>query len=330
MTTTLKTLTRPHYPDTAIDIGDSHILLAQVGENREKKERYLKKFFIVETPEDILNLSKTSPNIRSLDGFGELIKKIAKATNCPPGKVSLSLPDSIAQVSTMQFDNLPGKRDKVLEMLQWRLKKSVPYKVEEGKIDYTQYPITDNKGKRNILLVSVIRDRILSQYEEIFDTLGFQPGWITLSSFALFNLYRTLILDTVGDNSDFLLCNSQDGFFSFMIFRGTCPIFYRCKGIPINSSSREIELYGMVERELPPTLEFYRTRLQGKGLEKIYLRATGRDIDVLLDTFKAGTRTEVEWIDPTRVLTINNALAGKQPLLQRASSVLGLAMRKFS
>ena len=327
----IKTLARPHYPDTAIDINGQYILMAQVGEKKDEKEKYLKKFFLVKTPEDTIRLSRINQNILSPESFGKLVKQISSKIRCAPGRISVCLPDSIANVSIMQVDALPKGREKILEMFRWKLKKATPFKIEEGKIDYSIYPTVDPSSgdKKNIVLVSIIRGRVISQYEELFDLLGFQPGLITLSSFALFNLYKSVIKESMGDDSDFLLCNCQDAFFSFLIFRGSSPIFYRCKSIPLDSPSLEHELYSMIERELAPTLEFYKTRLNGKGLEKIFLRAIGRDGDVLFDILRASGRGEVEWIEPSRLLRIDGALSNRPILLQQASSVLGLAMRRF-
>ncbi len=91
-------------------------------------------------------------------------------------EIALLLPDLSARLSVLQFDDLPATPEEILPLLKFRLKKSVPFDVEEAAISY-QLDGTE-------ALVALAPQAVVRQYESIFEDLGYYPGLVTLSTLA--------------------------------------------------------------------------------------------------------------------------------------------------
>jgi type IV pilus assembly protein PilM len=103
----------------------------------------------------------------------------------PGGRLALFLPDLAARVSTITFEQLPDKHDEVLPLIRWRLKKTVPFEIEEASVAYHR----QGRGEEGEeVLVSVALTSIVRQYEATVESLGYEPGFATLSSLAALGL----------------------------------------------------------------------------------------------------------------------------------------------
>src|SRR5204863_9700820 len=86
------------------------------------------------------------------------------------------LPDLSARVSMLSFDQLPVKSEEQLALVKFRLKKTVPFDVDDAVIAWNV------RGRE--VLVAVTPRVIVRQYEAIFERLGYLPGQVTVSTLA--------------------------------------------------------------------------------------------------------------------------------------------------
>jgi len=82
------------------------------------------------------------------------------------------VPDSAVRVTLLDFDALPEKRQEAESMVRFRLKKSLPFDVEQAAVSYD---VRRQNGSVKVVAVVVLRS-ILEEYESVFLDAGFNPG----------------------------------------------------------------------------------------------------------------------------------------------------------
>lgn len=102
-----------------------------------------------------------------------------------PTDVALILPDQAARVFILDFDSLPKKPAEAIPLIQWRLRKSVPFEIETASVSY--YAQHNPQGQWQVVAV-VMPKPILQQYEEAAASLGMKARHVTLSSLAALGL----------------------------------------------------------------------------------------------------------------------------------------------
>ncbi len=96
-------------------------------------------------------------------------------------KAALILPDHAVRIAVLDFDSLPEKEEERRSLLNFRLRKSVPFDVDEAALSY--YP---QDGKK--VLVALAPMEIVAHYEAPFRAAGLHPGLVTVSSLAALDL----------------------------------------------------------------------------------------------------------------------------------------------
>lgn len=97
----------------------------------------------------------------------------------PPGKASLVVPDSWVRTLVVDVESLPRQRVEAEEVVRWRLKRVLPCRPDEVRLDYL--PV----GGNGRLLVSLALDRPLTIVEDSFQAAGVSLGRIEPTALAL-------------------------------------------------------------------------------------------------------------------------------------------------
>ena len=128
----------------------------------------------------VLMPSPVKENVHDAVAFAEAVGKLV-----PAGKkgrrAALILPDNAVRIAVLDFDSLPEKEEERRSLLNFRLRKSVPFDVDEAALSY--FP---QNGKK--VLVALAPMEIVARYEAPFRAAGLQPGLVTVSSLALLDL----------------------------------------------------------------------------------------------------------------------------------------------
>jgi type IV pilus assembly protein PilM len=135
-----------------------------------------------------------APNIHDA---GALRTAIGGALESLTGKsrdVIAILPDSAIRVLLLEFETLPTKAAEVEPMVRFRLKKSLPFDVENAALSYDVR--RDNDAVRVVAAVSP--RSVIEEYEAAFRDAGYSPGMIVPSTLAALGLVEgrrpTLVL----------------------------------------------------------------------------------------------------------------------------------------
>lgn len=320
---------RAKYPPVAADMGVNALSFVRLTKDKARSW-LLTSFDQVDLPEDLLESDVFRVQITSQDRYRALIAGAMQKEGIKTDRISLVLPDHMARVALLPFEELPRTRREVTEMVRWKMKKAVPFKVEEAVVDYETYP---GEGGRGFTLLAVLMpSAIVEAHESVFVKQGIRPGLVDLSTFSLVHMYRGIMEKEVPAGGDFLLLNATGSFFTLMIFRDGVPIFYRCKSFTYGGDQDGDAALRLILRESQASLIYYQERLGGTSLARVYLRLVGHDAQRVSGLFEAAPLASApELIDPRRVVKVTGRLDAMgderaTEILQRLAPAVGAAL----
>ncbi|MEO6805677.1 MAG: hypothetical protein ABI286_02555 [Edaphobacter sp.] len=95
--------------------------------------------------------------------------------------VTVVVPDSAARVLFVDFDQLPAKASEALPVVRFRLKKLLPFDVDDAMVSYQVM----SSGKNSIRLLAVAMPKaVLEEYESVVLAAGYLPGAVLPSTLA--------------------------------------------------------------------------------------------------------------------------------------------------
>jgi type IV pilus assembly protein PilM len=141
--------------------------------------------------EKALSVSPCEPNITRLDLLQSVFPKNGNGRG--PGssrriKAGLVIPDYAVRVSVLDFDDLPADEEQRLALVRFRLKKSVPFSIEEAQVSYSLQP-SSQSGKKVEVLAATLARPVLEEYETLMRSFGYQVGLVVPSGLAALSLY---------------------------------------------------------------------------------------------------------------------------------------------
>lgn len=95
--------------------------------------------------------------------------------------VTVIVPDAAVRVLLLDFDSLPGKIVEALPVVRFRLKKLLPFEVEDAVVSYQV--MSSAKGSVAVLAVAIPRE-VLAEYEGVVTAAGYMPGAALPSTLA--------------------------------------------------------------------------------------------------------------------------------------------------
>ena len=159
----------------------------------------------------------------------------------------------------IDFDTIPDAEDAgAQEMVRWKLKKLLPGVTAELAVAFREMPAV-GQGKR--LLVAATPADTIASIEQSFESLGVRVGRLSPASLALFEGTAPLLSAKAG--GDYALLHRAAGSLSFLIARGSAPLFFRQR-----PEEEEPEAH---EQELRLSLSYYQEKLQGPGLAAVFV-----------------------------------------------------------
>jgi type IV pilus assembly protein PilM len=90
------------------------------------------------------------------------------------------LPDAAVRVVLLDFETLPSRREEAEGVVRFRLRKSLPFDVDQAKVSY--HAETASSGVRVVAAVSL--NSVVQDYEAAFREAGFIPGVVLPSMLA--------------------------------------------------------------------------------------------------------------------------------------------------
>jgi type IV pilus assembly protein PilM len=95
--------------------------------------------------------------------------------------VTVVIPDAAVRVLLLEFDELPSKAIEALPVVRFRLKKLLPFDVDEAVVSYQV--MASAKGSVQVVAVAVPKS-VLDEYEGLVTAAGYLPGAVLPSTLA--------------------------------------------------------------------------------------------------------------------------------------------------
>ena len=125
-----------------------------------------------------------SPSLRNIIKpplYQEALSKLTAGSGAKRMTSALVIPDYAVRMTILDFEAFPDGDAERLALLRFRLRKSVPFPIDEAQLSYSVQ--IEEKGRVEVLAVTVARP-ILHEYETIFVNAGYRVGMVTPSSLA--------------------------------------------------------------------------------------------------------------------------------------------------
>jgi type IV pilus assembly protein PilM len=165
-----------------------------------------------------LTASPAAPNV-----LRPQLYRDALARSVPKGKRSatagLVIPDYAVRMAILDFEEFPAGDDERTALLRFRLRKTVPFPIDEAKLSYVVQ--VQQPQHIEVLAVAIARP-ILEEYESIFSSAGYRVGLVTPSCLA------TLRLCSGTERGLTLLAKKAGGTLSVLLLENGVVRLVRC------------------------------------------------------------------------------------------------------
>ncbi len=162
------------------------------------------------------------PNLRQPEAVAEAVKSALDQVSPRSRSVSVVVPDISARVFVLDFDSLPAKTADALPVLRFRLRKVLPFDVEQATVSYQV--LSEEKHAVRVLTI-VMPSAILAEYEGAVRTAGYEPGAVLPAGLAA--------LASLHAAEPALVATLSAGSLSTAITRGNDLLLYRAVELPV-------------------------------------------------------------------------------------------------
>lgn len=135
-------------------------------------------------PDKALAVSPSQPNFTRVDLFDAALPNGRSANGGQKrAKAALVIPDYAARISVLDFEELPNDVEQQQALIRFRLRKSVPFPIDEAKVS-SAVQWNEPQHKKVEVLAAAIARPVLDEYEAFLRRHGFQVGLVVPSSLA--------------------------------------------------------------------------------------------------------------------------------------------------
>ena len=241
-------------------------------------------------PPNILDRPKVVAAVRSaINAVAEKGRNLPGGRSLPSNRaLTVIVPDSAVRVLLLDFDTLPSKRVEIVSILRFRLRKLVPFEVEDAVISYQTASATAEQTR---LLVTVIPRDVLFEYESVVREAGFYAGVV---------LPSTLAATTLLGSEPALVVNRNGNTLTTAIVRGEQLLLHRALEFELEHEAQEPEASLVSARRSPAEQGAYMEALRADDIRQTvsvamaYYEDTLAAVPSSLYYIGPGTATEFE------------------------------------
>lgn len=167
-------------PEFLFEISEAGLAYVRPGPTRQVGFEPIERDVVSVSPlrDNVLRPEALHHHIASVVG-GETHKKRRKAV--------LILPDFATRVSVLDFDAMPDRAEERQQLIRFRMKKSVPFEVEDAALSF--YPQPNGKGFAVVVVAAALE--IVARYEAPFRAAGLHTGLVTTAAVTSIELDKS-------------------------------------------------------------------------------------------------------------------------------------------
>jgi type IV pilus assembly protein PilM len=270
-------------------------------------------------PAGALTPSLTSENLQEPEVVRETLDRVLTRVG-RPRRVGLVLPDAVAKVSVIRFEQVPARGADLDQLIKWQVRKAAPFAIEEAQVSYLAG--TREEHGHNFI-VTLARREVIKAYEGLCAAAGAHAGLVDISTF---NVINAVLAGAQPPSADWLLVNVTPDYASIAILRGSYPIFFRSR-----AASTDETLSDLVHQ----TAMYYEDRLQGTGFGEVLLSGSfaaggglASELEAMRRSLESRLTATVSTVDPRAAAKFADRAAVVAPdLLDTLTPLVGLLVR---
>jgi len=311
-------LMSPHYPDVGIEFNSDSIRLALI--SAEKGKIRVQQLDEEKLPPGTIEITPFKPNILSLETAAEALRKLWARSRIRSSKVCLLLQDRCALTFNVNLENPASRPEECVDLIRFKLKKNVPFRIEEAQITYFNDHGIPDHSNRNLWAI-LINHQVLHQYEQFVQSaIDSECGLVDLCTFNLMNLANAMIVKSKLDDLDLLFVNLNRDYISLAITQKGRLTFYRSRDLEQQNGILDEAL-----AEIHPTTLFYVDKLSGTNLSRAFVYSSENAEEL-------SARMEKELGVPSTILSIpelsGQGNSSNSKLLQNFAPLMGLLVSR--
>jgi Tfp pilus assembly PilM family ATPase len=303
-------------PEAAVAIGATHVAAATL--DLRGGQPVILQHAVEPVADGAVVPALTARNVR--DGE-EAAAAVARALDRigRPRRVGLVLPDPVAKVSLVRFDQVPSRTDDLDQLVRWQVRKAAPFPVEEAQVSFVDAGPADGGHE---FIVTLARRDVVEEYEALCASAGAHAGLVDLSTFNVVNL---VLAGPDAPAADWLLVNMAPEWASIAILRGRQLTFFRTRGAEADATLADL---------VHQTAMYYEDRLQGAGLSRALLCGAAAASEQPAEAERIQRNLEerlamaVETVDPRTAARLADRIAAAPALLDALAPLAGLLLRE--
>jgi len=285
----------PH-PALAIEISPQQVAGARFTHNGS-----VAGYYVAALPNGAIVPSAIEANIANTAAVKAGVASVCQTLNAKEEDAALLIPDPVIRVFVQHFDDFPRRSEEALPMLRWKLKKSVPFEVDETLLSYMrQTPSTDGVD----VVTAIARLRIIKEYEALLEDASVRPGVVLSTALAAISL--------LDDQKPTMLARISGTALTTAIVREGALAGYRCTELPVHADSLTPHL--LLEEIYP--LAAYCQDTWKEGIQAVRVAGLGNRLPEFVrpleDEFKCPVRSLL-----STAVSEGNLRADARPLADR-------------
>lgn len=242
-------------PPVVVEIAGPHVAVARSG----GKGGYLEGVAAESLPPGSVMPSTLETNIVQPEAVRSALRKIFGRVPVHGARVALLVPDLVVRVFLLPFDTLPRRASEALPLLRWRLKKIVPFDVEETVVSWMRQDAREGGLE---IVTAVARQPIVREYEALIESLGARADVVLSSTLAVLPL-----LEERGATLLVRLCSKT---LTTVVVRGANLCLYRSTEMRADAA---LEPQAMLD-EVFPAVAYYQDSW-GETIDRVRLSGFG-------------------------------------------------------
>jgi Tfp pilus assembly PilM family ATPase len=302
-------------PGVAVELSAHHAAAASV--ELRSGRRVVRAHAVAPLPEGALVPSLTSANVRDRDAVLTALKRVLEQVG-NPRRIGLVIPDPVAKVSLVKFQQVPAKAQELDQLIRWQMRKAAPFAIEEAQVSFVKgAQMSDGQE----FIVSLAKRDIVAEYEGLCAERGAHAGIVDLSTF---NVINAILGGSGAPSGDWLLVNVAPDWASMAILRARELMFFRSRG-----SEGEGTLADLVHQ----TAMYYEDRLSGAGFSRVMLCGASVAGDAqspdgtLRRSLEERLGTTVNPVDPRSAAALTDRIDGSPALMDVLAPLVGMLVR---
>jgi hypothetical protein len=213
-------------PPLSIEIGWDRISAV-----RWSRTGAVEKFSFVPLADGMIVPSAVGVNIADPEGVHDAMVRVCESVDAKDEHAALLVPDAVIRIFVQHFDQFPRNHEEAIPLLQWKLKKSLPFDISDTVLSYVRQA---SREEGVDVVATVARLRVIREYESLIESVGLNAGVVSSSSLAALALLE--------EDCPTLVARVSDRSLTTAVIRAGAICGYRCTELAVRATELSPEV----------------------------------------------------------------------------------------